>query len=314
MKKMSLLIVLFLSFMIMPVVYAKDKVSIESVTIDSKSDSTEVINDATYDGLAINFDVKFFGVNDYIKYKVVVDNPTNKDYEIINNSDLNLGEYISYDYSYGESSNIIKKNSQMTMYINIKYDKEVPSNLFNNGIFTERNNMTISLGNNDNNIVNPKTSNYIFICIIILMIIGVSIVVFSPFKNKKYYSFIIISLLLIPISIYAIEKLEINIDSNVVISNNPKFCYTYEGQSYYFEYEDGMTWGDYINSSFNKGIFEIDIDDTPVVKEYTVGEKCGFIYNNNIDLFNATNTVKINDFIGTNGNGCYTVSLVSCRK
>ena len=248
MKKLSLIIIILISFMVMPNVFAKDNVSIKSVTVDSKSDTTEEIKDATFNDLSINFDVKFFGVNDYIKYKVIVDNPTNKDYEITSDSDLNLGEYISYDYNYVNSSNIIKKNSQMTMYINIKYNKEVPSNLFRNGVFNERNNITIDLGNNErNSIVNPKTGNYLFVFIIMLIIIGVSIVVFSPFKNKKYYSLIIISLLL-PISIYAIEKIQINIDSNVIISSNPKFCYTYEGKNYYFEYEDGMTWDNYINS------------------------------------------------------------------
>ena len=259
MKKLSFLIVLFLSFMIMPNVLAKDTVSIESVTVDSKSDSTIIVNDATYNGLSINFDVKFFGVNDYIKYKVVVDNPTNKDYEITSNSDLNIGEYISYDYNYGDTGNIIKKNSQMTMYINIKYNKEIPNNLFKNGIFTERNNLTIDLGNDDsNNIVNPKTGNYILIFVIMLMIIGISIVVFNPLNNKKYYSLIIIGILLLPISIYAIEKLQINIDSNVVVSTNPKFCYTYEGQKYYFEFEEGMTWGEYVDSLYNKDYIHFD--------------------------------------------------------
>lgn len=244
--------------------------------------------------------MKFFGVNDYIKYKVIVDNPTNKDYEITSDSDLNLGEYISYDYNYENSSNIIKKNSQMTMYINIKYNKEVPSNLFRNGVFNERNNITIDLGNNDrSSIVNPKTGNYLLVFIIMLIIIGVSIVVFSSFKNKKYYCLVIISLLL-PISIYAIEKIQINIDSNVIISSNPKFCYTYEGKKYYFEYEDGMTWGEYMNSDFNKGYFEIIDNSKLLVKRFTNISICPFIniIDNNSDINNTE---------------CYVVQLNGCK-
>ena len=59
MKKIySLLFVLLISLFFIPNVYAADNVSIESVTLDSKSDSAEVVNEASFEGLNIKFDVK----------------------------------------------------------------------------------------------------------------------------------------------------------------------------------------------------------------------------------------------------------------
>lgn len=307
MKKFCLILILFLSFMIIPNVYAKDNVFIESVSIDSKSEGTNVIEDAKYDGLSLKFNVKFFELNDYIKYKVVVNNPTNKDYEITKNSNFDDNKYISYEYSYDDNDGgIVKKNSKMTMYITIKYNKEVPSNMFNNGTFTETNNLIIDLGNNENNtIVNPKTSNYILIVLVLLMLVGTTIILFTPTINNesKYFSILIIGLLL-PISIYAVEKLQINIESNVVISNNPKFCYTYNGNSYYYEYEEGMTWGEYIDSDFNKGYIQLNRNNEAQPAAYDNSECDNSLYfKNNMFFVGVRNEIISSDV------GCYNFSL-----
>ena len=192
------LIIVLLGIMFLPV-YAAENVNVESIELDSKSDTAEIITDASYSGLSIKFDLKFKEVNDYIKYKIVINNPTNKDYELSEND--NNSNYIKYEYSYDDGNKIIEKNKKSIIYITIKYNKEVTENLFDDeGNFIETNNLVISLGGED--ITNPNTGNF----------------------NPIIY---ILILLLLPISIYAIEKLQIKIESKIKIEEN-LICNSFE--------------------------------------------------------------------------------------
>ena len=103
------LIIVLLGIMFLPV-YAAENVNIESIELDSKSDTAEIITDASYSGLSIKFDLKFKEVNDYIKYKIVINNPTNEDYELSENN--NNSNYIKYEYSYDDGNKIIEKNKK----------------------------------------------------------------------------------------------------------------------------------------------------------------------------------------------------------
>ena len=129
MKKIySLLFVLLISLFFIPNVYAADNVSIESVTLDSKSDSAEVVNEASFEGLKIKFDVRFSAINDFVKYKVVIDNKSNQDYEISEGS-ISDSQYIKYEYNFDDDNKIAEKNKKTTLFITIKYNKVVASNL-----------------------------------------------------------------------------------------------------------------------------------------------------------------------------------------
>ena len=91
---MKKLLLILLTFLFIPNVYAANNVVIESVTLDSKSDNTEIVNEATYQNLSIKFDIKFNEVNDFAKYKIVINNQTNEDYEI---SEVNPNsQYVTY--------------------------------------------------------------------------------------------------------------------------------------------------------------------------------------------------------------------------
>ena len=236
------LLVLFLAFIFIPNVFAKENVSIESVTLDSKSNNTVIINEATYEGLSINFNIKFSEVKDYAKYKIVINNQSNEDYEITEGSNFNNSEYISYEYSYENNRKIVQKNSKTTIYITIKYNKELPEESFYNGSFIETNNIVIDLGNDvSDSINNPKTGNSLFVITLVFIItIGVSLILYKT-KKKKFFSIFIISIALLPVSIYAIKKIQIRIESKVeiteqynlgkyLVKNYPEKFTKYEGQ------------------------------------------------------------------------------------
>ena len=256
-KYLKVLLVLFVSFIFMPNVFAAESVTIESITLDSKSDNTEIANEATYEGLSIKFDIKFNEVNDYAKYKIIINNQSDTDYEISENSNFDDSEYITYEYNYEDNNKIAKKNTKTTMYITIKYNKEVPEELFTDGSFIETNNLEIDLGNNTievpDTIKNPMTGDNLFINVLVLFItIGISLILYKTTKKKQFLSLLIISVALLPISIYAIGKLQIKVESKVEIESQYDYwCHIifYNGTQYnVFKYKKGMTWQEYYES------------------------------------------------------------------
>ena len=228
-KFLLLIIVITFSFTVSNV-FAEEKIAIESITIDEKSDTATELSKPTKDGMNIEFDLSFAQVNDYLKYKVIINNPTNEEYQIEKEAKFNSSDYLTYKYEFDNNSNIIKKNSKLTMYITITYKTEIPNDKLIDGKFIENNNVSINLAN-DKNIKNPITGNSIFILVFILMIVTIiSFVLFKNTRNKKYLNIMIFSLLLIPIGIYALEKLQINITTKITIEKTPqeKNC-TFDG-------------------------------------------------------------------------------------
>ena len=69
---LKVLFISLLSFIFVSNVYAAENVSIESITLDSKSDNAEIVNDASYEALSIKFNIKFYEVDDYVKYKIII--------------------------------------------------------------------------------------------------------------------------------------------------------------------------------------------------------------------------------------------------
>ena len=205
MKKLITLFVLILSIIFIPNVYAAD-VSIESITMESKSDNTTIVNEATYSNLKVNFDVKFTKKDDYIKYKIVINNPTNEDYEITDTQNTKPSEYIKYEYTYDDNNKIVEKNKKTILYVTITYDKEVPEELLLTGeTFQENNSITISLGNNE---LNPDTGRIIVkTLILIILILGIALTIYVNKINKKTLGVLLIISLFIPISVYALKQI-----------------------------------------------------------------------------------------------------------
>lgn len=196
-------------------VYAAEKVSIESITLNSKSDYAEIVKEASYDGLTISFEVKFHEINDYAKYDIVINNPTNIDYEI--SEDTGKNEYIKYKYEFQDNNNIVKKNSKKHLSITVLYDKEVPQELITDDNYIVAEKLMVYLKDEDN-ILNPNTlSNYLLLVLLLgILLVPIILYMYKKSLNKKLY-IIIIVLIMIPISIYAAEKLSIEIDNKVYI-------------------------------------------------------------------------------------------------
>ena len=225
MKKLfNLLLISILTILLIPNVYAKDDVEIESINLIKNSEKTTELSKPTINGLKISFDLSFTDLDDYATYEVVVNNNSNKEYELTNETKFNTSKYIEYTYDFKEKTNRVKANSKVTLYITITYKNPVPPSELKDGKYIENNEMAISLSNQEN----PKTfNNYIYLIVILLSLIVISLIIKN--KKAKSLSVIAIALLLVPTTIFAIDKLKLDVATKITIEQKYKATFiTYE--------------------------------------------------------------------------------------
>ena len=239
MKKFILPILLFLMF-IPFVANAEtcdtDKITISSITVENKSDNVEELETATASGKNINLNLSMTAIGDNIEYKFLVKNNSNEDYEL-DKTNINLNSnYIDYSFETEDNSNIIKAKSTKTITLKIEYKNKIPEDKYESGRYNDNKTMTVQLSNgNTFNIPdilkNPNTGNisYIFIITIILLISGTIYILFKRKKHTKFIVLIIVSMIIVPISVYAICKSEIIIKSNIIIDDKSYMPCTFDG-------------------------------------------------------------------------------------
>ena len=270
MKKILTLIVLIVLIFSYVVVYADNNISITNIEIDDISDNTLVNKDPTVDGLSFSVDTTFFEVNDFIKYKIEVENSSSDDLVISDDLKFKGNDYITYDFKMdGES--ILKANSKKTLYVTATYTKEVDDNMFENNVYNNNGVMQLNLANLTNN---PKTGHSnIVLSIISLIMIGFGVYMVIKYGKKDTALIIIMCLSLIPISVFALEQFKLKINANIVIEKDvPTFnicSYIEHNQCTTYRFKDGMTFNEWLTSKYNYNKFTFTENKT----ECSLGEK-----------------------------------------
>jgi len=262
MKKLLIFItLLFIPF----IVNAKANVEITNIELVEITDGMDEPNDPTYDGLKIKFDLTFNKVGDKAVYKVQVTNNTNKDYEIEKGTKFSDEEYLKYDISISNGSEILKAGEKKDINITISYDKEVPDDKYVDGKYKKNNSMVINLSNDDEK--NPYTASLPYI-VVILAIISL-ILLLIAFNKKKSLMLLSALILFVPVMIYALEKISIEIETNISIEKKTQsFDYSYYcveldpnssdriSGKLNIEYERGMTWEAFYESNYYNDLDE----------------------------------------------------------
>ena len=233
MKKI-LMTLIFILFLIPTVVLAEDKVEIKSITFVEKSENTKINTEASTDGEKINLDLVFYDKDDYATYKVVVKNTTNTKL-FINDDYFNKdNKHISYDFLYNDGDNIVKPGEEKEFNIKISYKKEIPKDDFKSGKYDLSTNNPLILSDKLIKIPNTlKNLGILGICISIILILCIFTGLFIITKKNKKTSINIILLLLllivIPHSADALLRIDIPIDSKIIVKLvKPTYC-TYDG-------------------------------------------------------------------------------------
>ncbi len=214
-KLKYVLFAVIISLFVVPYVKA-DSISIKSIDLTEKSETTIINSEPTFSGLEMNYDLTFKNVNDYAMYRIVIENNTNKEYKVTENTAFKVSEYVTYFYT---KDQVINANSTTDISITIKYTKQIDENLIPEGeeTFKETNQAILELKDeNDVPVENPKTGIAKPLIWLLTLLVVSSIGVFL-IKKREVTLVIITLILLIPGILHAIEELKLVINVNVEI-------------------------------------------------------------------------------------------------
>ena len=226
-KILLILIMMFIPYMVYAESCDVDSISINSVTVEEKTDNVTEISKPEINNNSINLDLSMSDVGDNIKYKIEINNNTKEDYELDKNSFNLNSEYMDYTLEFEDNSNIIKSNSSKIVYLSVEYKNEVSEDSYNNGSYTENKTSSVDMYSYNiiDKIINPKTGDSHYVLIIGLVLTG-SIILFLIIKKKKNIELVIIlalTLTIIPLTTRALNKCGISIESKIQILNITEF-------------------------------------------------------------------------------------------
>ncbi len=205
-----------LLILLMPIsVFANEDIKLNSIEVEENYQVFEK-NPARIENDSIFIDLQFDRVESYIIYKVNIENKTNDNYIVDNDSIHFDSDYINYSIQC-DSSNNIKPHSKNNCHIKVTYKNKVESELLSSGIVKDNKEFNLTLLQRD--LINPQTSNNIMIVLLII-----AIVLFVLFKQKKMVVALIIVLLLFPNKILADKKYDFIVNSNIEIHGNSRKC------------------------------------------------------------------------------------------
>ena len=218
MKKILNTIIAILIFVLFPSFVLAENVQVKEIKQIEKSEGVEVVSEPKVSDTTIKFDIKLKSIGDYVKYKLVIDNKDDIEYEIDKKSFEN-NEYISYEV---ESNNLekLEANKEKEIYLTIKYNKEVPESEFKDNAYVLNNNFSLAIGNKDEEIKNPQTGIEDYSLIILTTLIVLAVAVYGFRKDKKQFKTLMLIIgitILIPLTCIAANVLKLNIETNVTI-------------------------------------------------------------------------------------------------
>ena len=211
-----LITILFIPIVVNAAQCDTSKVYIESIGIASQSGSALETEEATARDKTINMNLEMFEVDDSVRYKIVIKNDSNEDYELDQKSIKTNSQYMEYSIESEDKSNIIKSKTSKTVYLTVQYKNQVPDSAYQNGSFSDEVTMKVNLSSEDS-VPNPATGiKYYFIVALIVIVCGLLSLMFR--KNKSAVTtIVIIGILLIPLSVSALCKCQIELKSVVSI-------------------------------------------------------------------------------------------------
>ena len=196
-----------------------DKVTVEKIIFKEKTGNAKELSYATVNQNKITLNLEMGSVGDQIVYEITVKNDANEDFEF-DGKNLGInGDYIAYTLASSDNSNIIKKGTSKVFRLTVKYKAEVPTTLLSGGSYTETKDIVYVVSDELTPASNPKTGDSRGIFTLICFIVGFGFIYLII--NKSRYSKMLVLLLaltVIPLTIYAICRCEITLNSKVVIT------------------------------------------------------------------------------------------------
>ena len=230
MKKKVIAIVALLILLI-PIVAKAETCDVNNITIESigvekrdagvfETEGTDIVDNK------IKFDLNMGKVGDSAEYKIVVKNNGDTEYQVEANDILNQSSYLEYSIVSDGDANVIPANSSKELRLKVEYKNEVPESAFENGEYKDDQTVKLNLSSGEVELntdeVNPQTGTLVFDISVAVLVISMVGLVFV-FKNKKFLKYYIPAiglLLIIPVTVLAVCKAEITVESSVKFANS----------------------------------------------------------------------------------------------
>ena len=177
---------------------------IDAVIVEKSANVDATIDN--FDNNELNTNITFHNLDEFVKFKLTIKNTSDKDYKVKLISDDNSNNYITYTYD-DYDNQTIQKDSTLDIVLTATYKNELLD--INYREQENRFNLSFEFIDEEGNvvtediIVNPKTHDNINLYIasaIISFIVLISLFI----KNKKT-KYLLLVLVLIPVSIFAIS-------------------------------------------------------------------------------------------------------------
>ena len=234
----------------------QDDIKIESIVLDSIKGNAEEISSANNDNNKINLNTKMNVIDDEMIYKVIIKNTSDKEYTFDKNS-LST-EYLNYDITYEDGSNIVKPNESKVIYLNIKYSNKPEADKLSNDMLRETNEISFNLIKEEETIIetikeiaNPVTKDGIIVCVVAITVSITLFLLLKKYKQTKYLVIILLMLIFIP-RIKAICTC--NVDINMTLEIDAKNAVFLTGQEVNVKMKELA--GDDTSTSSQPHIFE----------------------------------------------------------
>ena len=269
-KIITLLLILFIPIIINAKTCERSSINIDSIelvnkTINVVEKSEPEINDET-----IKLDLEMYKVGDEAEYQIRIKNTSDADYILDNDSISINSDYIDYQFETSDKTNIIESKETKNATLKIIYKKEIPDELAATGHYNDNKTMLIGLssGKEEQTIINPITGSKIVILILVLALASeLAIIAINNHKQTKLL-LLVIGLLLIPVSIKAFCKLDLEVESNVNLIKT----YTFKIEERTYEFLPGMTFDDWLNSTYSEGSFLTRSNVSELTENYSTGK------------------------------------------
>lgn len=283
--KKNFKLIIFLMLLLFPFITNAEEndIKIKNIELVEKSEKVVELENAKFEGLEVWLNLKFFELNDSAKYKLVIENTSDKEYKLNSTGDVFTKEkYISYTFDFEDTEEIFKPGTEKVMYVIVKYETEVADGDYVENIYTNDNYMNFSFDVNEkeqeivldtdkDSTPNPNTEvNSILIAAFILIISFIILVV--SFKRKNLFFGIALIMLLIPVISKALELYKIHINVYVEIERKEIGTFGLCSRDSEYQFEVGMTLGEWLDSEYN--VDSIDVSYELVCSNGFSGYKC----------------------------------------
>ena len=265
-KIIMLLLVLFMPFIVNAETCDTSKVTISSIKLDNKTGGVTQLGEPTASGKNVNLNLAMTNEGDNAIYQIVVRNDSNDDYELDSNSLGLSSDYITYTLDAGTDP-IIKANSTRTVNLRVNYAHQVPAKAFKSGSYTDSKDLALNLSSGSSILSNPKTgASYLFY---ILVISAVGVAIYKNTKKKKgsMLAILVLSVVVIPTSVYALCKCQIKVTSSVEIQQTGFTGVIYRNDTH------ELHEGDSIVGRYGWVAYDT-VEDTEVYNSFTSKEEC----------------------------------------